>query len=150
MMRISINDMMCVCVRIDKELARVSYRVGIFWSVSVGISRYLPYRYQRKTWSVFSVSKNWRDPLKKFAGAPFYPRMGGLSPLFVHLALLLKKKRNSRGIIQKKISRKILKRCSRQSLQYNNTDRKIPIPAVSDTRKHRYRKNDWNQHGIQL
>ena len=31
-----------------------------------------------------------------------------------------------------------------------NTDRKIPIPAVSDTGKYRYRKNDWNQHGIQL
>jgi hypothetical protein len=60
------------------------YRVGIFWSVSVGISWYLPYRYQRKTWSVFSVSKHWREPRKKLAGAPFFPRRGDLGPLFVH------------------------------------------------------------------
>jgi hypothetical protein len=132
------------------EISRVAYRVGIFRSVSVGISRYLPYRYRRKTRSVFSVSKNWREPLKKLAGAPFFPRRGGLGPLFVHFTLLLKKKRNSRGIIQKKSSRKILKRCSRQSFQYNNTDRKIPIPAVSDTGKYRYRKNDWYHRGMQL
>ena len=133
-----------------QPISRVVYRVGIFRSVSVGISRYLPYRYRRKTRSVFSVSKNWREPLKKLAGAPFFPRRGGLGPLFVHFALLLKKKRNSRGIIQKKSSRKILKRCSRQSFQYNNTDRKIPIPAVSDTGKYRYRKNDWYHRGMQL
>ena len=141
---------MALVKKVALDFCRVVYRVGIFRSVSVGISRYLPYRYRRKTRSVFSVSKNWREPLKKLAGAPFFPRRGGLGPLFVHFALLLKKKRNSRGIIQKKGSRKILKRCSRQSLQYNNTDRKIPIPAVSDTGKYRYRKNDWNQHGIQL
>ena len=72
---------------------RVVYRVGIFRSVSVGISRYLPYRYRRKTRSVFSVSKLWREPLKKLAGAPFFLRRGGLGPLFVGFALLLKKKR---------------------------------------------------------
>jgi hypothetical protein len=68
------------------------YRVGIFRSVSVGISRYLPYQYRRKTWSLFSVSKFWREPLKKLAGAPFILRRGGLGPLFVHFTLLLKKK----------------------------------------------------------
>jgi hypothetical protein len=115
------------------QFCRVAYRVGIFRSISVGISRYLPYRYRRKTWSVFSVSKLWRELLNKLVGAPFFLRRGGLGPLLVHFALLLKKKRNSRGIFQKKSSREILKRCSRQSLQYNNTDRKIPIPAVSDT-----------------
>jgi hypothetical protein len=47
----------------------------------------------------------------------------------------LKKKRNSRGIFQKKSSREILKRCSRQSLQYNNTDRKYRKPSKSDTSK---------------
>ena len=91
----------------------VEYRVGIFRSVSVGISWYLPYRYRRKTRSVFSVSKFWREPLKKLAGAPFFLRRGGLGPLFVHFALLLKKKRNSRGIFQKKSSRENLKMCSR-------------------------------------
>ncbi len=55
--------------------------------------------------------------LKKLAGAQ---RRGGGGPLFVHFALLLKKKRNSRGIFQKKSSREFLKRCSRQNLQYSN------------------------------
>jgi hypothetical protein len=76
-------------------------------------------------------------PFKKLAGTPFFPRRGGLGPLFVHFTLLLKKKRNSRGIFQKKSSRDILKRCSRRQIfQYNNTNRKIPIPAVSDTGKY--------------
>ena len=74
------------------QFCRVAYRVGIFPSVSVGISRYLPYQYRRKTRSVFLVSKLWREPLKKLAGAPFFLRRGGLGPLFVHFALLLKKK----------------------------------------------------------
>ena len=111
------------------------------WSVFLFLHR-------RKT-RVFSVSKLWWEPLKKLAGAPFFLRRGGPGPLFVHFTLLLKKKRNSRGIFQKKSSREILKRCSRQSLQYNNTDRKIPIPAVSDTGKYRYQKNDWNHRGMQ-
>jgi hypothetical protein len=81
------------------------------------------------------VSKLWLEPLKELAGAPFFLGRGGLGPLFEHFTLLLKKKRYSRGIFQKKSSREILKRNSRQSLQYNNTDRKIPIPAVSDTGK---------------
>jgi len=135
-----------ICQRSAQD-SRVAYRVGIFRSVSVGISRSLPYRYRRKTRSVFSVSKNWRETLKKLAGAPFFPRRGGLGPLFVHFTLLLKK---NCGIIQKKCSRKILKRCSRQSFQYNNTNQKIPIPAVSDTGKYRYQKNDWYHRGMQL
>jgi hypothetical protein len=65
-------------------------------------------------------SKFWRESLKKLAGAPFFLRRGGLGPLFVNFALLLKKKRNYHGIFQKMSSRKILIRCSRQSLQYNN------------------------------
>ena len=105
------------------------YRSGIFRSVSVGISWYLPYRYRRKTRSVFSVSKHWREPLKTLAGAPFFPRRGGLGPLFVHFALLLKKKRNSRGIIQKKSSRKIFKRCSP----------KLTLQQSIPTEKFRYR-----------
>ena len=91
--------------------------------------------YQRISRSVFLESKLWREPLKKMAGAPFFLRRGGLGPLFVHFALLLKIKRNSRGIFQKKSSREILKRCSRQILQYNNTDRKYRKPSKSDTSK---------------
>ena len=107
----------------NTEKCRVVYQIGIFRSVSVGISWYYQYQYQRISRSVFSVSKLWREPLKKLVGAPFFLRRGGLGPLFVHFALLLKKKRNSRGIFQKKSSREFLKRCSRQNLQYNNTDR---------------------------
>ncbi len=74
----------------DKEIPS-RYFFGRYRSVSVGISRYLPYRYRRITRSVFSVSKFWREPLKKLAGAPFFLRRGGLGPLFVHFTLLLKK-----------------------------------------------------------
>jgi hypothetical protein len=65
------------------------------------------------------------------AGAPFFLRRGGLGPLFVHFALLLKKKRNSRGIFQKMSSREFLKRCSRQNLRttIHNTDRNTESPA---------------------
>ncbi len=59
--------------------------------------------------------------IKNLAGAS--QKIGG-SPLFPMKGLLLKKKRNSRGIVQNKSSRKIFKMCSRQSLQYKNTDRK--------------------------
>ena len=62
------------------------------------------------------------------------------------LSACLKKKRNSRGFFQKKSSREILKRCFRQSLQYYNTDRKIPIPAVSDTGYYRLPNNRNFQH----
>jgi hypothetical protein len=112
------------------ELHAESVFFGRYFSVFLDI--FTIHRYRRKTRSVFLVSKLWLEPLKKLAGAPFFPRRGASAP-FLYFALLLKKKRNSRGIFQKKSSRKILKRCSRQSLEYNNADRKIPIPAVSDT-----------------
>ncbi len=109
------------------------YCLGIFQSVSGGISRYYQYQYQRISRSVRSVSKFWLEPLKKLAVAPFFLRRGGFGPRFVHFALLLKKKRNSRGIFQKKSSREIFKRCSRQNLQYKNTNRKYRKPSKSDT-----------------
>ena len=72
-----------------RTIIRVAYRVGIFWSVFLGIYHTDT---ERKTRSVFSVSKLWREPLKKLAVAPFFLRRGGLGPLFVHFTLLLKKK----------------------------------------------------------
>jgi hypothetical protein len=72
---------------------------------------------------------------QKIGGSTLFPKKGGLGPLFVHFALLLKKKRNSRGIFQKKSSHEFLKRCSRKNLQYNNTDRKYRKPSKSDTSK---------------
>jgi hypothetical protein len=127
----------------DRKKTRVVYQIGIFRSVSVGNSRYYQYQYQRISRSVFLVSKLWREPLKKLAGAPFFLRRGGLGPLFVHFALLLKKKRNSRRIFQKKSSCEFFKRCSRQNLQYNNTDRNTESPANLIPAIYRYQKNCW-------
>jgi hypothetical protein len=56
---------------------RVVYRFGIFGRYSVGISRYLPYRYRRKTRSVqFGIKKGAVPPffLKRGAMAPFLRR----------------------------------------------------------------------------
>ncbi len=52
-------------------MTRVAYQVGFFRSVSVGITRYLPYRYRRKTWSVFLVSKFCGGP--SIIGGPLFP-----------------------------------------------------------------------------
>ncbi len=57
------------------NFSRVAYQIGIFRSVSVGISRYLPYQYRRKTRSV-------HFGIKKGAIAPFFPQKGGNGPLF--------------------------------------------------------------------
>ncbi len=70
-------------------LSRVAYWVGIFRSVSVGISRYLPYRYRRKTRSV-------HFGIKKGAIAPFFPQKGGNSPLFDEDSPPFKEKRGER------------------------------------------------------
>ena len=69
------------------------------------------------------------------AGAPFFLRRGGPGPLFVRFALLLKKKRNSRRIFQKKSSREILKRCSRQNLQYKIENTESPANLIHSTSK---------------
>ncbi len=64
---------------------RVVYQISIFRSISVGISRYLPYRYQRKSWSVhFGIIflAGTAFSLKKGALAPFLREKGGTGPLF--------------------------------------------------------------------
>ena len=55
-------------------MTRVVYRFGIFGRYSVGISRYLPYRYRRKIrWVHFGIKKGEVPPffLKRGAMAPF-------------------------------------------------------------------------------
>jgi len=65
--------------------------LGIYHTDTEGkLGQYFPYQ---KIGG--SPTNNWREP-------PFSQEGGGLGPLFVHFALLLKKKKNSRGIIQKK------------------------------------------------
>jgi hypothetical protein len=57
-----------------RGILRVVYRFGIFGRYSVGISRYLPYRYRRKIRSVhFGIKKGAVPPffLKRGATAPF-------------------------------------------------------------------------------
>ena len=67
---------------------------------------------------------------------PFFLKRGAMAPFLRRSTPFWKKRGEERGEVYKKGG--------------NDTDRKIPIPAVSDTGKYRYRKNDWNQHGIQL
>ena len=64
--RIYISDYPCI-------FSRVVYRFGIFGRYSVGISRYLPYRYRRKIRSVHFA-------IKKGAVPPFFLKRGSTAP----------------------------------------------------------------------
>ncbi len=90
------------------------YEIGIFWSVSVSISWYLPYQYRRKTRSV-------QFGIKKGVIAPFFPQKGGNDPLFKELCPLLRKKRGNNT-----------KRGERYRTKYRKPRKsdtsKIPIP----------------------
>jgi hypothetical protein len=101
--RCSLDEACVDCFEYRLELYTDSvFSVGIR-SVFLGITntntegkfgRY--FRYQKFGGS---PSKNWREP-------PFFLRRGGAGPLFVHFTLLLKKKRNSPGIFQKRVPAK--------------------------------------------
>jgi hypothetical protein len=81
------------------DFSRVVYWSGIFWLVSVGISWYLPYRYQRKSQSVhFGIIFLAGTPfsLKKGARAPFSREKGGTGPLFDTASPPFAEKRSSR------------------------------------------------------
>jgi hypothetical protein len=98
--------------------SRVECRIGIFRSVSVGISGYLPYQYRRKSWSVhFGIIFLAGNPssLKKGALAPFLREKGGISPLFDTASPPFAEKRSSS--------------------QTSNTDRNTDHPVKSDTGK---------------
>jgi hypothetical protein len=96
-------------------------------------------------WFVVGGRRRWRecaDIRTRYILHTFFFCTSATISLFrakptVHFALLLKKKRNSRGIFQKKSSREILKRCSRQSLipteKYRY--RLYLIPGNTDTEK---------------
>ncbi len=122
------NRVQSVSVRSENRpvKTRVVYRIGIFRSVSVGISRYLPYRYRRKSRSVhFGIIFLVGNPisLKKGAKAPFLRKKGALAPFLIQPAPLFRKK----GVPAKLV------------IPTGNTDRQINlIPA-----KYRYRKNCW-------
>jgi hypothetical protein len=66
------------------------------------------------------------------AGAPFFLRRGGLSPLIVHFALLLKKKEFPQNFSKKEFPQK-LKNVFPPKFTVQQYRLKIPIPAVSDT-----------------
>jgi hypothetical protein len=108
----------------DREKSRVVYRIGIFRSVLVGISRYLPYQYRRKYRSVhFGIIflAGTPFPLKKGALAPFLRKKGAPAPFLILPAPLSRKKRSSR--------------------QISDTDRKwYRPPSKSDTGKIPMRK----------
>jgi len=115
------------CVETKSHGTRVASRIGIFRSVLVGIS---PYRYQRETRSVFSVSKIW--PLKKLAGAPFFLRRGGFGPHLGTSPPFEEKKEFPRNFSKKEFSRN-LQKVFPPKLTVQKYRPKIPIPAVSDT-----------------
>ena len=85
----------CTLARKKGVFFRVVYRIGIFRSVSVGISRYLPYRYQRKSRSVhFGIIFLAGTPfsLKKGALDPFLRKKGAPALFLIQPAPLLRKK----------------------------------------------------------
>jgi hypothetical protein len=106
------------CLLVMCILSRVVYRIGIFRSVLVRISRYLPYRYQRKSRSV-------HVGIIFFGGNPFFPQKGGTGPLF--------EKKGGTGPLFDKASPPFAEK--RSSLQISNTDRKYRPPSKSDTGK---------------
>jgi hypothetical protein len=100
------------------ENTRVVYQIGIFRSVSVGISRYLPYRYRRKSRSVhFGIIF--------FGGNPFIPQKGGTGPLF-------EEKGGTCPLFDTASPPFLEKRSSRQ---ISNTDQKYRPPSKSETGK---------------
>jgi hypothetical protein len=99
-------------------MARVVYRIGIFRSLSVGISWYLPYQYQRKSWSVHFGNiflAGTPFSLEKGALAPFLREKGGTGPLFDTGSPPFAEKRSSR--------------------QTSNTNQNTDRPVKSDTGK---------------
>jgi hypothetical protein len=77
---------------------------------------------------------------QKIGGSPLFPKKGGHRPPLFTLRPTFEEKKEFPGIFQKKTSRKNLKMCSRQSLQYNNTDRNTKIQQIdtkqnTDTKK---------------
>jgi hypothetical protein len=104
-------------------ICRVVYHIGIFRTVSVGISWYLPYRYQRKSWPVhFCIIFLAGTPfsLKKGALAPFLREEEGTGPLFDTASPPFAEKKSSR--------------------QTSNTDQNTDHLVKSDTGKIRIPK----------
>jgi hypothetical protein len=111
---------------VEGVITRVVYQIGIFQSVLVGISWYLPYRYQRKSRSVhFGIIFLAGTPfsLKKGALAPFLREKGGTSPLF---------DTTSPPFAEKGVPAKLVALTEIPTAQLNL------IPA-----KYQYRKNCW-------
>jgi hypothetical protein len=116
---------------------RVASRIRYF---SVGIGRYfsvftIPIPKENSV-SIFGI-KLFSGAPQKIGGSPLFPKKGGPQP---PLRTLRRKKGIPTEFFQKKSSRDILKRCFRQNLQYNNTDRKYRyrlylIPGNTDTEK---------------
>jgi hypothetical protein len=72
------------------------------------------------------VSKLWREPLKKLAGAPFFLRRGGLGPLFEHRPPFEEKKEFVRNFSKKEFPQNLKKvfppKLTVQQYQPKNTD----------------------------
>jgi len=105
---------------------------------SVGIRRYfsvLPIPIPENiSVGIFGI-KTLAGALQKIGGSPLFPKKGGPRPPFCALRPPFEEKKEFQRNFSKKRCREFLKRCSRQNLQYNNTDRKYRKPSKSDTSK---------------
>ena len=114
-MPFSAEHLICRYVR-----TRVVYRFGIFGRYSVGISRYLPYRYRRKIRSV-------HFGIKKGAVPPFFLKRGAMAPFLRSSTPFWKKGGRKGGKYTKKGG--------------IDTDQNTENPANLIPAKYRYRKN---------
>ncbi len=98
-------------ITLDSSIMQ-GYRIGIFRSVSVGISWYLPYQYQRKSYIFFGEN-------------PFFPQKGGTGSLF--------EEKGGTGPLFDTASPPFAEK--RKSRQISHTDRKYRPPSKSDNGK---------------
>jgi len=78
-------------------------------------------------------SKIWREPLKTLAGAPLFPKKGGLRPLFCALRPPFEEKKEFLRNFSKKEFPRNFQKVFPPKLTVQKYRPKIPIPAVSDT-----------------
>jgi hypothetical protein len=100
--------------------------------------------------SIFGI-KTLAGAPQKNGGSPLFPKKGGPWPLFVHCALLLKKKRIPAELkkiefprnLKKMFPQKLTVQKSIPTIKY-----RYRLYLIPD--KYRYRKNnDWNHRGMQ-
>jgi len=121
---------------------KVVYQIGIFRSVSVGISRYYQYQYQRISRSVIFGIKTLAGAPQKIGGSPLFPKKGGPRPPFCTLRPPFEEKKEFSWIFSKKEFPRILKKVFPPKL---NVQQSIPteIPKAQQI----WKTQDWGGKG---